>query len=55
MSFRYWFQILRKSAAQGDEIGNPEAKLIEYFEKNDGTEEGFEGEERYNFRDAASK
>ena len=31
--------MLRKSAAQGDEIRNPAVKLIEYFEKNYGGDE----------------
>lgn len=35
--------MLRESAAQGDEMRNPAVKLIEYFEKNYGVGEGFEG------------
>ena len=37
--------MLRKSAAQGDEMSNPAVKLIEYFEKSYGVREGFEGKD----------
>lgn len=42
VSFNNWRQMLQKSVAQGEEIHNPEVKLIEYFEKSYGGVEGFE-------------
>lgn len=40
VSFSDWLQKLQNSAAQGDEVRNPAVKLIEYFKKNYGAEEG---------------
>ena len=42
VSVSNWLQMLRQSAAQGDELRNPAVKLIEYFEQNYGTDENFE-------------
>ena len=38
--FSEWLQTLQHSATQGDEIRNPAVKLVEYFEKNYGGQEG---------------
>ena len=43
MPFGDWLEMLRKSAAEGDEVRNPAVKLVEYFEKSYGAGEGFEG------------
>lgn len=42
--FRDWLQLLRKSAAQEDEMRNPAIKLLEYFENNHKAEESLAGE-----------